>query len=432
LLRASSRVVVTGMGAVTPVGLDVESTWTALREGRGGVGPITLFEASTFATRIAAELKGFSLVNDLVGDPAHWVGHSRNTKIALGAASQAVKHSGLFDGRQPDPARFGVYLGTGEGQADFSRFVDLIHRSNSDGKVDTSRFTSLGIGLLDPLMEAEQEPGTPVAHLAAAFGARGPNLSCLTACAASAQAIGEAAEVIRRGNADVMLAGGVHSMIHPFGLTGFVLLTALSTRNDEPNRASRPFDRDRDGFVIGEGGGILVLESFEHAHARGAIIYGEVAGHASTADAFRLTDSHDEGRGAVAAMRQALDDAGINPEDVDYVNAHGTSTKVNDSVETLALKIALGDSARRVPVSSTKSMTGHLIAAGGAVEAIVCLLAIRDGVVPPTVNLDQPDEDCDLDYVPHAARDRAVNVAMSNSFGFGGQNTSLVLKRFSA
>ena len=203
-----------------------------------------------------------------------------------------------------------------------------------------------------------------------------------------------------------MLAGGVHSMIHPFGVTGFILLTAMSTRNDEPSRASRPFDRDRDGFVIGEGGGMLVLEELEHARARGATIFGEVAGHASTADAFRLTDSHDDGRGAVVAMRLALEDAGLNPEDVDYINAHGTSTKVNDSVETLAIKRVLGERAYKIPVSSTKSMTGHLIAAGGAVEAIVCLLAIRDGVVPPTINLEYPDPDCDLDYVPNVARDR--------------------------
>ena len=428
--RAGRRVVVTGMGMVTPVGLDVESSWEALREGRGGVGPVTLFDAGTFATRIAAELKGFDLSRDLGDDAPRWEGHGRNTKIALAVAAQAVRDSGLFEGREIDRTRFGVYLGSGEGQADFPRFVDLVHRSLDGGRVDTRRFTGQGIGLLDPLLEAEQEPGTPAGHLAAAFGARGPNLSCLTACSASAQAIGEAAELIRGGEADVMLAGGVHSMIHPFGLTGFILLTAMSTRNDDPGRASRPFDRDRDGFVLGEGGGMLVLESLEHARARGAAIHGEVAGQASTADAFRLTDCHDEGRGAVASMRLALEDAGLNPEDVDYVNAHGTSTKVNDSVETLALKLALGDHAPRVPVSSTKSMTGHLIAAGGVVEAIACLLAIRDGVVPPTVNLDHPDDDCDLDYVPHAARDRAVDVAMSNSFGFGGQNTTLVLRRF--
>jgi 3-oxoacyl-[acyl-carrier-protein] synthase II len=428
--RAGRRVVVTGMGMVTPVGLDVESSWEALREGRGGVGPVTLFDAGTFATRIAAELKGFDLSRDLGGEALRWERHGRNTKIALAVASQALRDSGLFEGTGIDRTRFGVYLGSGEGQADFPRFVDLVHRSLDGGRVDTMRFTGLGVGLLDPLVEAEQEPGAPAGQVAAVFGARGPNLSCLTACSASAQAIGEAAEAIRGGVADVMLAGGVHSMIHPFGMSGFILLTAMSTRNHDPARASRPFDRDRDGFVLGEGGGMLVLEALDHARARGAAIYGEVAGQASTADAFRLTDCHDEGRGAVASMRLALADAGLSPEDVDYVNAHGTSTKVNDSVETLALKLALGDHALRVPVSSTKSMTGHLIAAGGVVEAIACLLAIRDRVIPPTVNLDQPDEDCDLDYVPHAARDRAVDIAMSNSFGFGGQNTTLVLRRF--
>jgi 3-oxoacyl-[acyl-carrier-protein] synthase II len=428
--RASRRVVVTGMGLVTPVGLDVESAWEALREGRGGVGPITRFDAGACATRIAAEVKGFGLSRDLGREASRWAGHGRNTQIALAVAAQAVRDSGLFDGGDIDRTRFGVYLGSGEGQADFPRFVDLVRRSNDGGRVDTRRFTEQGMRRLDPLLEAEQEPGTPAGHLAAAFGAKGPNVSCLTACSASAQAIGEAAELIRGSVADVMLAGGVHSMIHPFGLTGFILLTAMSTRNDDPEHASRPFDRDRDGFVLGEGGGMLVLESFEHAQARGAIIHGEVAGQASTADAFRLTDCHDEGRGAVAAMRMALEDAGVNPEDVDYVNAHGTSTKVNDSVETLALKRALGDHALRVPVSSTKSMTGHLIAAGGVVEAIACLLAIRDGVVPPTANLDHPDEDCDLDYVPHVARGQAVDIAMSNSFGFGGQNTTLVLRRF--
>jgi 3-oxoacyl-[acyl-carrier-protein] synthase II len=424
------RVVVTGMGLATPVGLDVETTWESLREGRVGVGPITLFDARSFATRIAAELKGFSLSDDLGDDAARWEGHGRNTKIALAVAAQAIRDSGLFEGGEIDRERFGVYLGAGEGQADFHRFVNLVHRSSDGSRVDTRRFTELGNSLLNPLLESEQEPGTPAGHLAAAFGAKGPNLSCLTACSASAQAVGEAAELIRRGDADVMLAGGVHSMIHPLGLTGFILLTAMSTRNDDPGRASRPFDRDRDGFVIGEGGGMLLLEAYEHARARGACVYGEIAGQASTADAFRLTDCHDEGRGAIASMRLALADAGINPEDVDYVNAHGTSTKVNDSVETLAIKRALGDHAFRVPVSSTKSMTGHLIAAGGVVETIACLLAIRDGVVPPTVNLDDPDDACDLDYVPHTARTQAINIAMSNSFGFGGQNTSLVLRRF--
>ena len=416
---------------VTPVGLDVESTWSSLREGRGGVGPFSLFDAGAFPTRIAAELKDFRLERDLGDDAARCSSHGRNPRVALAAASQAVRQAGLLDGDGPRPIAVRGLPRVGGRPAGFPpiRRPHVPEPIRTDG-VDTRRFTELGLGLLDPLQEAEQEPGTPAGHLASAFGARGPNLACLTACAASAQAIGEATEVIRRGAADVMLAGGVHSMIHPFGLTGFVLLTAMSTRNGEPGRASRPFDRDRDGFVIGEGGGMLVLEELGHALARGAIIYGEVAGHASTADAFRLTDSHDEGRGAVAAMRLALQDARLNPEDVDYINAHGTSTKVNDSVETLAIKRALGESAYRIPISSTKSMTGHLIAAGGAVEAIACLLAIRDGVLPPTINLEHPDPDCDLDYVPNAARERTVDVAMSNSFGFGGQNTTLVLRRF--
>ncbi|MBX6313569.1 MAG: beta-ketoacyl-ACP synthase II [Isosphaeraceae bacterium] len=424
------RVVVTGMGMVTPLGRDLETTWKALREGRSGVGPITLFDATTFPTRIAAEVKDFRLA-DYFDDVRRWHEHSRNTLFALAAAQMAVEHSGLLEGKTLDPQRFGVYLGSGEGQQDFPRFVSLLHRSTRAGyKVDTAYFTREGLKELHPVREAEQEPGTPSGHLASLFGARGPNANCLTACAASSQAIGEATEIIRRGDADVMLSGGTHSMIHPFGVTGFNLLTALSTRNDEPTRASRPFDRDRDGFILGEGAGMLVLEELEHAKARGATIYGEIAGYGSTADAFRLTDTHEEGRGAIACMRQALQDARINPEDIDYINAHGTSTQVNDSIETLAIKRALGEVAYKIPVSSTKSMMGHLIAAAGSVEAIICLLTIRDGVLPPTINLDHPDTDCDLDYVPHEARRKAVDVALSNSFGFGGQNIALVLRRF--
>ncbi len=422
------RVVVTGLGMVTPVGSDVESTWRSLCEGRGGVGPIGLFDASEFPTRIAAEVGGFRLA-DHRGDADRWVEHSRTSQFALAAATQAMAQAGL-DLASIDSSRFGVYLGSGEGQTDFERFVDLVHRSSRDGGVDAARFTELGRLSLHPTREAEQEPGGPSGHLAAVFGARGPNATCQTACAASAQALGEAAEIIQHGDADVMLAGGAHSMVHPLGVTGFILLTAMSTRNDDPARASRPFDRDRDGFVLGEGGGVLVLEEWEHARRRGAMILGELAGHCSTADAFRLTDSHDEGRGAIAAMKGAMELAEINPEDVDYINAHGTSTPSNDSIETLAIKRAFGDSAYRVPISSTKSMTGHLVSAGGAVEAIACLLAIRDGVLPPTINLENPDPDCDLDYVPNHARRRRVDVVLSNSFGFGGQNTSLVLRRF--
>ncbi|HEY2155362.1 MAG TPA: beta-ketoacyl-[acyl-carrier-protein] synthase II, partial [Isosphaeraceae bacterium] len=414
----------------TPVGSDLDETWSSLLHSRSGVGPITLFDAGTFPTRIAAEVKGFDL-SRYVDDADRWSEHCRNTQFAIAAATMAVRDSGLEDEPDVDPARFGVYLGSGEGQQDFPRFVKLLNRSSKGtGKVDTQEFTREGVRALHTIHEAEQEPGTPAGHLAALFGARGPNASCLTACAASSQAIGEAVEIIRRGDADVILSGGTHSMIHPFGVTGFNLLTALSTRNDEPHRASRPFDRDRDGFILGEGAGMVILEELEHARARGATIYGEVTGYGSTADAFRLTDTHEEGRGAIACMRQALADAGIEAGDVDYINAHGTSTSVNDSIETLAIKRTFGDSAYDVPVSSTKSMMGHLIAAAGSVEAIVCLLAIRDGVVPPTVNLDHPGDDCDLDYVPHVARERPVDVALSNSFGFGGQNISLIIRRY--
>jgi 3-oxoacyl-[acyl-carrier-protein] synthase II len=422
------RVVVTGMGLVSPLGHDMESTWKALCEGRSGVGPITLFDASTFPTRIAAEVKRFDLARYLP-DAARWTEHNRNSQFALAAARMAIDDSGLEDYPRLDRARFGVYLGSGEGQQDFPRFVRLIHQTAQAGHVDTAQFTRLGVRQLHPIHEAEQEPGTPAGHLASVFGARGPNSNCLTACAASAQAIGEATELIRRGDADVMLSGGTHSMIHPFGVTGFNRLTALSTRNDEPQKASRPFDRDRDGFILGEGAGMLVLEEYEHAKARGARIYGEVAGYGSTADAFRLTDPHEDGRNAIHCIRQALEDARLNPEDIDYVNAHGTSTEANDRIETLAIKRAFGETAYKVPISSTKSMTGHLIAAAGSLEAIVCLLVIRDSVMPPTINLDNPSPECDLDYIPHEARQKAVDVALSNSFGFGGQNITLILRR---
>jgi 3-oxoacyl-[acyl-carrier-protein] synthase II len=271
----------------------------------------------------------------------------------------------------------------------------------------------------------------PAGHLASLFNAQGPNINCLTACAASSQAVGEAVEIIRRGEADVMLSGGTHTMIHPFGVTGFNLLTALSTRNDEPKKASRPFDRDRDGFVLGEGSGMVVLEELERAKARGAHIYGEIAGYGSTADAFRITDTHPEGRGAISCIRMAVEDAKANFDEIDYINAHGTSTTVNDKVESLAVKKVFGDRAYKIPVSSTKSMLGHLIAAAGATELIYCILAIRDNVVPPTTNYEHPDPDCDLDYVPNEAREARCDKVLSNSFGFGGQNITLLVERFS-
>jgi 3-oxoacyl-[acyl-carrier-protein] synthase II len=295
-----------------------------------------------------------------------------------------------------------------------------------------ARFTQFGVERLHPQVELEQEPNMPAAHLAGLFNAQGPNLNCLTACAASSQAIGEACELIRRGDATAMLSGGAHTMIHPFGVTGFNLLTALSTLNENPQGASRPFDKDRDGFVLGEGAGMMILEELEHAKRRGAQIYGELVGFGSTADAFRITDIHPEGRGAVACINMALKDAGLNTDQIDYINAHGTSTVVNDKVETMSVKKALGRDAYSTPVSSIKSMMGHLIAAAGSVEAITCLLAMRDNVLPPTINYTTPDPECDLDYIPNAARDATVTRALSNSFGFGGQNITLVFSEFAA
>src|SRR5262249_6088540 len=278
--------------------------------------------------------------------------------------------------------------------------------------------------------ESEQELHTTAAHLAQQFELSGPNYNCLTACAASSQAIGEATELIRYGDADVMLSGGSHTMIHPFGLTGFNLLTALSTRNEAPARASRPFDLERDGFVLGEGAGMLVLEEFEHARRRRAPIYAEVTGYGSTCDAFRVTDSHPDGRGAIACIQGALKDSGLAGSDIGYINAHGTSTQVNDKVESLAVKQVFGDYAYRLPASSSKSMIGHLIAAAGAVELIISVMTLREGVLPPTINYENPDPECDLDYVPNVAREKKVQHVLSNSFGFGGQNISLIVSEF--
>lgn len=422
------RVVITGIGWVTPLGWDIEGVWQALLEGRSGVDYISLFDASNFPTKIAAEVRNWSVAE--VGEaPEDWKHQGRHTHFAVGVAKKAVADSGILDSPF-DPSRFGVYLGSGEGQQDFHRFMQMMVAGLEGGQFDLARFMRKGLEVLHPLSELEQEPNMPAAHLASLFGAEGPNLNCLTACAASSQAIGEAAEIIRRDEADLMLAGGTHSMIHPFGVTGFNLLTALSTYNEEPKKASRPFDRRRDGFVLGEGASMVVLEELEHAKRRGAKIYGELTGYGSTADAFRITDVHPEGRGAISCMRLALQDARLAPDQIDYINAHGTSTAINDRVETLAIKEVFGPQAYKVPVSSTKSMMGHLIAAAGATELIICLLAIRDNILPPTINYEEPDPDCDLDYVPNVARPAPCRRAMSNSFGFGGQNVTLIVERF--
>ncbi|MCR9202076.1 MAG: beta-ketoacyl-ACP synthase II [Planctomycetaceae bacterium] len=424
------RVVVTGLGCVTPLGNNINEMWSALQEGKSGVGDITHFDAANFPTRFAAEVRGYDF-HSYVDNAERFSDAGRNTRFAIGAASQAVSDSGINDSGL-DPSRFGVYLGAGEGQQDFIQFMSLVAQSNKNGDVDLERFTNEFLHSMNPQFELELEPNMPAAHLASLFNAQGPNLNCLTACAASSQAIGEATEIIRRGDADAMLSGGAHSMIHPFGVTGFNLLTALSEHNENPPGASRPFDLNRDGFVLGEGAGMLILEELEHAKARGAQIYGEIRGYGSTADAYRITDIHPDGRGAIACIKMALADAGANPEDVGYVNAHGTSTKVNDQVETKAVKGGLGDHAFKTPVSSIKSMLGHLIAAAGSVEAITCLLAMRDGVLPPTINYATADPDCDLDYIPNEARQSKVSTCLSNSFGFGGQNVSLIISEFAA
>jgi len=423
------RVVVTGIGWVTPLGWDIEAMWRRLLAGESGVGTITRFDASNFPTQIAAEVRDWDL-SEVGEDPRQWQDQGLHTRFAVGAAKKAVADSGFMDGAV-DPRRFGVYFGSGEGPQDFDRFTRMMVAGIGEGDAfDLAAFTRKGLEILNPVAELEQEPNMPAAHLASLFGAEGPNLNCLTACAASSQAIGEATEMIRRGEVDLMLSGGTHTMIHPFGVTGFNLLTALSTRNDEPQRASRPFDRDRDGFVLGEGSSVVVLEELDRAKARGAHIHGEIVGYGSTADAFRITDAHPEGRGAISCIKMALADAGLELDQIDYINAHGTSTTVNDKVETLAIKQVFGPRAYQIPVSSTKSMTGHLIAAAGATEAIICLLAIRDNVLPPTTNYENPDPDCDLDYVPNQAREARCDVALNQSFGFGGQNIVLALRRF--
>jgi len=413
---------------VNPMGHDVESVWSGLQEGKSGVAETTLFDASGFPTKISAEVKNWD-ITDCGEDALLWRRRGRHTKFAAGAAKQAVTDSGILD-TIDNPVRFGVYLGSGEGNQDFSTFSKMMTAALVNGQYDATKFIAAGLDLLDPAMELEQEPNMPAAHLATMFNAQGPNLNCLTACAASSQAVGEATEIIRRGDADVMLSGGTHSMIHPFGVTGFNLLTALSESNDEPTKASRPFDRKRNGFVLGEGSAMVILEELESAKARGATIYGEIAGYGTTADAYRITDIPPDGHGGIAAMRMAIADAGRNPSDINYVNAHGTSTTVNDRVESKACREVFGQHADKIPVSSTKSMMGHLIAAAGVTEMIICLMAMRDSVLPPTINYENPDPDCDLDYVPNEARQAPVQYALNNSFGFGGQNVSLCLSKW--
>ena len=424
------RVVITGMGWVTPMGHDIETVWKRLLNGESGIENTTIFDATTFPTRFSAEVKNFRLA-DHIGDVAGHQDAGRNSQFALGACAQAWRDAGL-DASKLDMDRVGIYLGSGEGSLDFWAYTGAALGSwrPESGTIDSVKWAQLAAATMDTQRELEQEPTMPLSHLSLLTGARGPAFNCLTACAASTQAIGEAMEILRRGDADVMVAGGAHSMIHPLGVTGFNRLTALSTLNEDPARASRPFDAKRGGFVLGEGAGMAILETLEHAQKRGARILAELVGYGSTADAFRITDQDPEGMGAVKAMQAALADAGIRPEEVDYINAHGTGTKENDSNETQAVRKVFGERADKVPMSSIKSMMGHLIAAAGSVELITCVLAIRDQVLPPTMNLTAHDPECDLDYVPNKARTAKVEVALSNSFGFGGQNDTVIVRRF--
>ncbi len=429
-MQFSKRVVITGVGWVTPLGHDIESVWGKLLSGRSGVDRTRHFNASTFPTQFSGQVKDYDFRRFTEKHDIH-DGVGFNTAFALGAAVNAWRSAKLDTFDQLDHERLGIYLGSGEGSLDFDNYVaaNLGGWDRDQRCVDSVRWIQVAEKRMKAVREIEQEPNMPLTHLALEFDAYGPAYNCLTACAASTQAIGEASQILARGDADTMIAGGAHTMIHPLGVTGFNRLTALSTRNDAPQQASRPFDCTRDGFVLGEGAGMLILETHDHAIARGAPILAEVIGYGSSADAYRITDIHPDGRGAIAAMRQALEGAGIEPDGVDYISAHGTGTKENDSIETLAVKAVFGDRAKRLPMSSIKSMMGHLIAAAGAVELITCVLVLRDQMLPPTINLCTPDPECDMDYVANQARQANVDVVLSNSFGFGGQNDTLVIKK---
>ena len=434
--KTQERVVITGTGIVCPLDNDVETFWASILAGRSGINRTTIFDASTFPTTFDAEVKNYDL-RSYVRQPELHETASRGSGFGAGAAAQACRQAAIdIETARPadgiDRTRMGVYLGAGEGAMDHETFFACIFAGWDPHRqmMAWEPCTRLAFARMTASYELEQEPNMAAGHVALLAGARGPSRSCLTACAASTQAIGEAMMLIRRGDADVMIAGGAHSMIHPLGVTGFSRLTALSRRNDSIETASRPFSGSRDGFILGEGAAILILESLTSARRRGVPILAELVGYGSSSDAFRVTDMHDEGRGAVQAMRAALADAGLTVQDIDYISTHGTSTQENDSIETLAIKTVFQERAPQVPASSVKSMLGHLIGAAGAAELITCVLAIRDNIVPPTMNLHDPDPKLDLDYVPNVPRKMPVNIVMKESFGFGGQNNVVIVKRF--
>ena len=410
----SKRVVITGLGLITPLGIGVDDTWTALCKGQSGIAEITRFDASGFDTKIAGEVKNFHPEDFLLKKEA------KRTQIfiayAVAASRMAVEDSGLkIDKTNED--RIGVVTGCGLGGLHLLEETTVILQ-----KKGPKRVTPFFI----PMMIGNMAPGMISIYL----GAKGPNSSIATACASGTHAVGDAFKIIKRGGADAMITGGVESVITPTCIAGFNAMKALSVRNDEPEKASRPFDRDRDGFVIGEGCGILVLETLESALERGARIYAEICGYGMSGDGFHMAAPAPDGEGAARCMAAALDDAGIPNHRIDYINAHGTSTRLNDVYETKAIKSVFKEKAPFIPVSSTKSMTGHLLGGAGGIETVFTALTISEGIIPPTINLDHPDEACDLDYVPNIARKTDVNTAMTNSFGFGGTNASLILKRY--
>jgi len=406
------RVVVTGVGAITPLALTAEETWQALLGARSGIGPITQFDASSFPSRIAGEVKGFDPRDYIPFKEARRM--SRASQFAVATAQEALADAGL---EPPLGEEAGVLLGTAVGGLEWAFAQARV-------------FWEKGLDRVSPFSITATLPNMPAHHVSRWAQALGPISTVVTACASGTQAVGEAAEFIRRGAAEVMVTGGVEGFIHEISIGGFCAMRALSTRNDEPERASRPFDAQRDGFVFAEGCGMLVLESMEHARARGAPIMAELLGHASSSDGFHVAQPDPEGHGAVRAITWALQDAGVRPDQVDYINAHGTSTPINDVIETRAIKKVFGERAYTIPISSTKSMIGHAMGGAGGIEAVVCVLTLRDQIIHPTANLEEPDPECDLDYVPGEARQADVRVVLSNSFGLGGQNACLVLGKF--
>ena len=408
------RVVVTGVGMVTPVGLDTETSWEGLIAGKSGIGPITHFDDKEIPTQIAGEVKGFDAANYIELKEIKKM--DRFIHLAIAASQMAMDDAKLLI--SPENAdRIGVIAGAGIGG------LPAIERAHS-------AYLEKGYRRITPFFIPMSIINELAGHISMRFGAKGPNISVVTACATGTHSIGDAFKWIQRGDADAMFAGGAESCICPLGVGGFNAMKALSTRNNEPERASRPFDAQRDGFIMGEGSGIVILEDMEFARKRGARILAEVVGYGASGDAYHITSPAPNGEGAARCMHMAIKDAGISPAEVGYINAHGTSTKYGDELETMAIKSVFGDHARAVPVSSTKSMTGHLLGAAGGVEAVISVLALERGILPPTINLENPDPECDLDYIPNTARKKQVDIVISNSFGFGGTNATLVFRKF--